>query len=598
MKNLPKAIASILLASVLALALMPISAFAVERTPTTEFTVNTYKIYNYKAEPHDPSESPVNNRKITKGDTLDFVLEIWRNSNDVDDVQIVHGIDSFNAGVNAPAPTQNSHDTVANVYTIELKDLIYSGSGNKLEFTIMTPTKYQTITLNISQCEDYVEPIPDAPIEWTPNPTPMPRAVYSTNETTELIAPDTNAVITVHIQNTGSTAMQNPILNISASEALILTGGQISYPLLDIVPGKRVDVEIPVRTTKTIMNQTQSIDLELSFDFLTAGQLERGQSGGKVLVPVQLSQEPEKEPDKDTDTKIDKPVPLIILSDYSYGGEPIAAGSEAELVFTFKNTSKLLATENIMLTVSMPSDIRFNGATNTYYFESMAPGTSRTLTIPVLVNQVVSSNTGDVHLAFKYEYVDDKSRRENAIDLAVSIPLFQPDRLEFGDPVIPYVGMVGEEISVTLEYVNKGRSAISNMEAEISGDLYSYNSYQRIGNVESGKSGTIAFAFTPTEEGDNNVVIRVSYEDANGNLKEKTFELTVSPTPWEDPGQWVEPDIPPEPEKKPFPWWIVGAAAGLILVILAIVLAKKKKKAKAEAERKMLESLDDEDDLK
>ena len=590
MKRFPRTIALILLAAAVALTAFPASVFAVERALTTEFTVNTYKIENVPA-----------TSKITKNVTPTFNIELRRNSNDPyegdGNIQIVHGVDSFyDASGTLFVEPSMTYDPVRDVYTATIPGIIYSGSGNTLEFTILTPTKYQTITLHISQCEEYVEPIPNAPVEYTPNPTPMPRAVFSTNEITELLAPDTTAVITVHIHNTGTTAMQNPILNVSTSESLILTGGQISYPMLDIGAGKRVDVEIPVRTTKTITNQTQSIELSLSFDYLTAGELQRGETSGRVLIPVQPSEEPQKEPEPEKETPIDKPVPLVILTDYSYGGESLAAGTDTELNFTFKNTSRELRIENLMLTVSMSSDLRFNGATNTYYFDSMSAGTSRTLTIPIKVAQVINSTDADVRLTFKYEYVENKTRKENVIDLTVSIPVYQPDRMEFGEPNIPYVGMVGEEVSLTIDYVNKGRTGISNMEAEIYGDLYAWNSHQRVGNVESGKSGTLAFAFTPTNEGDNTVTIVVTYEDSNGDLKERTFETIVTAMPYEEPWYPTEPDFPIEPEKKPFPWWIAGAAAALALLIFFIVRGKKKKKAKAEEERKMLENWENEDE--
>ena len=51
------------------------------------------------------------------------------------------------------------------------------------------------------------------------------------------------------------------------------------------------------------------------------------------------------------------------------------------------------------------------------------------------------------------------------------MPLYQPDRFELSEPKTAYTGYVGEETSLTIDYVNKGKSAINNVEATISGDI-------------------------------------------------------------------------------------------------------------------------------
>lgn len=85
------------------------------------------------------------------------------------------------------------------------------------------------------------------------------------------------------------------------------------------------------------------------------------------------------------------------------------------------------------------------------------------------------------------------------------------------EPTSSYTGYVGEETSLTIDYVNKGKSAINNVEATISGDIDSPTPYQRVGTIDGGKNGTIAFAVTPQLEGENQVKIVITYEDSNGN---------------------------------------------------------------------------------
>ncbi len=85
--------------------------------------------------------------------------------------------------------------------------------------------------------------------------------------------------------------------------------------------------------------------------------------------------------------------------------------------------------------------------------------------------------------------------------------------------------------SVTLNFVNKGRDALSNLEATLSGDnLGADTTVQYIGNLNAGSSNSVDFDMTPTQEGTCNGTITLTYEDANGTLKtvQQSFFLLCS----------------------------------------------------------------------
>lgn len=176
------------------------------------------------------------------------------------------------------------------------------------------------------------------------------------------------------------------------------------------------------------------------------------------------------------------------------------------------------------------------------------------------------------------------------------MPLYQPDRFELSEPKTSYTGYVGEETSLTIDYVNKGKSAINNVEATISGDIDSPTPYQRVGTIDGGKNGTIAFAVTPQLEGENQVKIVITYEDSNGNTKERVFEATVEAMAYEpaDPGMDDPGMIDPEPTST-FPWKYVIIALVVIAIIALIVLRARKKKAKQKAEQALWDKWDEEE---
>lgn len=128
---------------------------------------------------------------------------------------------------------------------------------------------------------------------------------------------------------------------------------------------------------------------------------------------------------------------------------------------------------------------------------------------------------------FKYEYLDHKKRTSASSDVKISVPLYQPDRFEISKPVVPDYVEEGQEVAVTMNYINKSKTIMSNVEAVVDGDVTTQTQVQTIGNVDAGKNGTIAFALTPNSTGEVDFTITVNYEDANGEAKTRVFPVTM-----------------------------------------------------------------------
>ena len=527
------------------------------------------------------------NNAIDIDETTNITLTLMRTDGESGSISIVRNVDDFKGGTEKVDAELDDGK-----YTATVLGLKYRGEGNTLAFTVNYTSggkqMYQNMTVKIAECVPYEKPSDS----WddVSEPTAAPRAVITYSGLPELLASGETATLRIDIQNTGRTAMKAPILNYTVSDSLLITDAKYTVALSDIKAGATASVNVPIKAFGRINAQKQSVDVSMTFDYYNNVSTVSGEASTHIIVPCKLS-DGSTEP-----TTGGKPVPIVILSGYSYGGASIAAGSEADLHFTFTNTSKSLAVENIVLKVATGANLQINGASNTFYFDSLAAGGSRSVTLPLKAVPMISGSTQDVGLSFSYEYVDDDQRRERTSDMSISVPLYQPDRLELSEPVAAYVGFVGEETSLTMDYVNKGKTEVSNVEATISGDVDSYNSFVRVGNIPSGKSGTIAFAVTPMLEGDNKAVITVSYEDANGDVKERVFETTLSAMAMEpfDPSEWEDPMEPIE-EPSSFPWWIVAVAAAVIAVIVIVVVGKKKKKAKLAKEQELWDDWDDDE---
>lgn len=577
MKRISRSLLSLCLALVLCAALLPVNVAKATGGGTTAQAGTSFLITGYRA----------SRSSIYTGDTVDITVYLSRTDGSNDSIRVVRGLDSFQDGTaSAVASRQNGE------YTVTFTGLTYTGdSGKQLAFTIYYEGNgggYQDgNTVPVRECVPYTEPTP-AP-EPTPETIPEPRAVFNSDGTSTSIAAGETKTITVYIQNAGTTAMRDPILTLKSSGSLLIMGSQ-DYMLDDIRAGRDTAVTVTVKAPDKIESQMQTIDASLSFYYDNGTQLTGGSASGSVNVLSTVTKDT-----KDEET-IASPTPIVILSKYNYGGSSVAAGSSTNLSFSFTNTSKTIKIENVMVTVTGGQDLMLNGSTNTFYFESVAASGRKTVTVPMKAAQLISASAQDVKIDVTYEYVDQNARKSGNATLSLSVPLYQPDRFEMSEPTSSYTGYVGEETSLTIDYVNKGKSAINNVEATISGDIDTPTAYQRVGTIDGGKNGTIAFAVTPQLEGENQVKIVITYEDSNGNTKERVFEATVEAMAYEptDPGMDDPGMIDPEPAST-FPWKYVIIAVVAALIVLLIVLRIRKKKAKQKAEQALWDKWDEEE---
>lgn len=575
MKRITRSLLSLCLAFVLCAALLPNTNVA-KAANEGPFMITGYD---------------VSSSSVAMGDEVTVTLYLYRTDGKKDSISLIRSVDSFQ-GDSTYYPQAPSAGKDGTTYTVNLNHLTYTGDDARtLKFTIYYTNKdgegaYQDGSVIIRECVPYTEPKPEP--EPTPETIPVPRAVFNSDGMVSAIAAGETKVITVYIQNAGTTAMRDPILTLKSSGSLLIMGSQ-DYMLDDIRAGRDTAVNVTVKALDKVESQMQTIDASLSFYYDDGTQLTNGSASGSVNVLSAVSNDGQNE-------DIASPTPIVILSKYNYGGSSVAAGSGTNLSFSFTNTSKKLAIENVMVTVTGGSDLMLNGSTNTFYFDSVAAGGSKSVTVPMKAAQLISASAQDVQIAVTYEYVDQNARKSGSATLSLSVPLYQPDRFELSEPKTSYTGYVGEETSLTIDYVNKGKSAISNIDATISGDIDSPTPYQRVGTIDGGKNGTIAFAVTPQLEGENQVKIVITYEDSNGNTKERVFEATVEAMAYEpaDPGMDDPGMIDPEPAST-FPWKYVIIAVVAALIVLLIVLRIRKKKAKQKAEQALWDKWDEEE---
>ncbi|MDO4299904.1 MAG: hypothetical protein Q4D26_00715 [Clostridia bacterium] len=378
--------------------------------------------------------------------------------------------------------------------------------------------------------------------------------------------------IKVTINNIGSTNLNAGVLNWEPGDGIILTDKTASVNIGSLKAGASKEITLKGKTGDKLSSTTQVLNGELTYKYENSKNTAQGSETIKIILPT----EPESE------TTFNNATPNIIVNQYNYGGVPIANGSTFNFDVSFKNTSKTTPIENIVMSIETDAGLSIHSASNTYYYEKIPALGVKSQSIGMQV--LPSAETGSVKLTinFSYEYVENSERKQISSSQNVSIPVYKPDKLEITLDPLPSA-TVGIEQTVNLNYVNKGKGDLSNVKAEITGNITALTSVQNLGNFESGKSGTITFVVVPEVPGEANFTIKVSYEDAN--LEQKTLEFPCTMNVEDYVDNMEQPEEFPEEETSSHSIWkivlsVIGAA--ILILIIFIILRKRKKKKLSE----------------
>ena len=290
--------------------------------------------------------------------------------------------------------------------------------------------------------------------------------------------------------------------------------------------------------------------------------------------------------------------PYVIISSYSYGKGDLVAGETRNVTMTFRNTSKTMAVENMMVTITMPDAMMLTSSSNSFYIESLAAEGTITKTVNVTVKPTAAAQSHSMTLDFTYDYMDGSTRRNAKTTETISMPVLQVDRFTVtGIDLSPQI-FIGEETGLSVNFVNKSRTEIYNLSAKLSCEALTNNGEEQyLGNLGSGTTSSADFYITPSDAGDIVGEVIITYEDTNMNQRTVTVPFTTKAMSYEDvygpmdPG--FDPGFDPGMVEEPtgnggFPWfWVVAGV--VVLGGGAFVLLKLRKNKK--------ESVDDDEDI-
>lgn len=266
--------------------------------------------------------------------------------------------------------------------------------------------------------------------------------------------------------------------------------------------------------------------------------------------------------------------PRVMLSDYSIEEGTVTAGEEFTLRLTLQNTAAKSSVRNLKVTVSSENGefLPTEGA-GTAYLAQIDAGSEAEFIFPMQAVDGLEEKSYKVSV--KTEYEDASGNSYDVTDnIYLSITLEQ--RLSITDVYLAdYDLQLGDTIEVCGTVNNLGAGTLYNVTAHVTGDnVMEQDSY--VGNIESGKSGTIdvltkADVVSHNFGDKNNLVI--TYEDKAGNeySKEAEIAVTVVQPIYEDLEKVKEPANVSGIMSK------IGIIAAIIVVIALIIFISVKR---------------------
>lgn len=316
---------------------------------------------------------------------------------------------------------------------------------------------------------------------------------------------------------------------------------------------------------------------EFSFNVSYTGKTESGADNNMPLaVPQKLLTL------NITEAVDDVPAPTIILNSANYG-KVATVGEAFSLVTVATNTSENLELENVSLKIELPTGLNLSSGNSQILVGKVGKKGSINHTFSLVAEGVGNDVTSlPVKLIYTFEAFVNGKRTQYTSEQSLSINVQQPTRFSIQSSNIPTEIYMGNEGYASLQLVNKGKTTVYNVTAEIVSDQVSGSEVEFLGNIAPGSNSDAEFYFTANELGTASGKIVVTYEDASGTQSklEREFSVNVLESIPFDPGITDPTVVPEEPKASPIPYIIglvvVAGAGGFVFY--------KKKKAKRLAE--------------
>ena len=478
------------------------------------------------------------------------------------------------------APSKIETVPGANKLTIKAENLRYTGASNALIFNIKKDDgTTEAVTLPINECYSKVLK-PELPeVDVTDRDAIEIQTPYVVINNYGIGGKEAIAgkdfLLTLQFKNTGiHSDIVNMIVTVEPSEQVSIASSSNTIHVPIIGTDETVSKAIMMTVNPNVSSKNVKVNVKMNYEYIGNAARKTVDRTETITIPVAQSGNYDQ-------------VPYAIVESYSVGDEGAVAGKSFPLELKIRNTSSSSAINNMMLTIDTPETMVLTNSSNTVHIPVIPPNGIVSRKIDISVKADATPESQKINLKMNYQYVDDNKRENMDRTETITVPVSQTDRFELTSVEIPETNMVGEEILVTVNYVNKGRSQIYNLSTEIEGNFANPGQKQNLGNLASGATGSTDFYVKSNEAGVLAGEIAMVYEDTNGIEHEQRISFSTNIEERFMPDMnFPMPDMerPMMPEKKSKTPIFIGVGVAVVAVIVTVIVVKKIRKKRREEE--------------
>lgn len=273
------------------------------------------------------------------------------------------------------------------------------------------------------------------------------------------IVPDTEYEYTVTVKNYGDITVRDVFVDLTSTDAFYFLDGTESAFIDIIRPQDTADIKVRFKTLEDITSAKQGITAAMKYSYGRNTSIKQGEGSSSAVIIAA--------PNKAGDGKDNGAAPNIIIGRYDIGADQIAAGDVFTLNLDFYNTNGVTSVENMVMTVNAGGDLSIYGGCSSFYYAKLPAAGAASESIQLRALPTAVTGTSSVSVSFKYDYIVGDTRSSMTSEQTIFVPLYQPDKLSLSVSKPTYDIYVGNEVYITLSYMNKGRADASNVKVEV-----------------------------------------------------------------------------------------------------------------------------------
>lgn len=239
--------------------------------------------------------------------------------------------------------------------------------------------------------------------------------------------------------------------------------------------------------------------------------------------------------------------PRILLDSYKITEGRLTPGGTVEIKFTFKNTSKNVSANNLLITYSGSDNSIYpdEGEANQFFINEIAANSTESVEIKMRVadstvvykedNDSVQTLMSKVQFNIDYLYDQGGASHEAVNDTFIMLPITQECVLGVKSIAVAENAVLDSKTLVSVVCVNEGTTPVSNVVMHINGNILEEQKKVKIGTVSVNSQQAFDCYINLQEQGKQQLEIYFTYEDEKGVKfqtvkKEYTTNVTKNET--------------------------------------------------------------------